>query len=234
MCVALAHCVRLSFAAMDIFITSGSQRDASQSNAHPSRRPSTAEFSNALRQRLTLAVFIFAMFAIGGCGYAGTPPKPSVTVSVSVLPTSALLALGATQQFQATVSGSPDTTVAWEVNGVANGNATFGTVSGTGLYTAPAVMPSPASVTVTAISQVNPGDEASAIVTLQAAVGVSVLPATATVAPGGAQIFTASISGSGSLAGGVAWSANGVAGGNATLGTIVVNGATSAVYTAPA
>jgi len=235
MCVALAHCVRLSFATMNIFITSGSQRDTSQSSAHLSVCPSTAEFSNALRQQLlALAVSIFAMFAIGGCGYAGTPPKPSVTVSVSVLPTSALLALGATQQFQATVSGSPDTTVAWEVNGVANGNTIFGTVSGTGLYTAPAVMPSPASVTVTAISQVNPGDEASAIVTLQAGIGVSVLPATATVAPGGAQIFTASISGSGSLVGGVAWSVNGVAGGNATLGAIVVNGATTAVYSAPA
>src|SRR5277367_2726309 len=216
---------------MNIFGTSEPWRETAQSSG----RLSATEFSDALRQQLlALAVFIFAMFAIGGCGYAGTPPKPSVTVSVSVLPTSALVALGATQQFQATVSGSPDTTVAWEVNAVANGNTIFGTVSGTGLYTAPAVMPSPASVTVTAISQVNPGDQASAIVTLQAAVGVSVLPATATVAPGGAQIFTASISGSGSLAGGVAWSANGVAGGNATLGTIVVNGATTAVYTAPA
>src|SRR5271168_5579192 len=234
MCVALAHCVRLSFATMNIFNTSGSQRDTSQSSAHLSGRPSTAEFSNALQQRLlAFAVFIFTLFAIGGCGYAGTPPKPSVTVSVSVLPTSALLALGATQQFQATVSGSPDTTVTWEVNGVANGNTIVGTVSGTGLYTAPAVMPSPASVTVTAISQVNPGDQASAIVTLKAAVGVSVLPATATVAPGGAQIFTASISGSGSLAGGAAWSVNGVAGGNATLGTIVVNGPMTSVYSAP-
>jgi|HubBroStandDraft_6_1064221.scaffolds.fasta_scaffold02109_6 hypothetical protein len=265
---------------------------------------------------------MFTMFAIGGCGYAGTPPRPSVTVTVQptsalvalgatqqfqatvsgslditvewevngvangnaisgtvsaaglytapavmpssasvtvtaisqvnpgdhasaiitlqavavtvmVQPTGAVVALGATQQFQATVTGSTDTAVTWEVNGVANGNAISGTVSGTGLYTAPAVMPSPASVTVTAISQVNPGDQASAIVTLQAGIGISVLPATATVTPGGAQVFTASISGSGTLAGGVAWSVNGVAGGNATLGTIVVNGATSAVYTAP-
>jgi hypothetical protein len=229
MCVALAHCVRLSFAVMNILGTSELWRETSQSSA----RPSAAEFPDALRQRLlALAVFIFTMFAIGGCGYAGTPPKPSVIITVQ--PTSALVALGATQQFQATVTGSTDTTVAWEVNGVANGNAISGTVSGAGLYEAPAVMPSPASVTVTAISQVNPGDHASAIVTLQPDVGVSVLPATATVAPDGAQIFTASISGSGTLAGGVAWSVNGVAGGNATSGTIMVNGATSAVFTAPA
>jgi hypothetical protein len=218
---------------MNIFSASGSQRDTSQSSAHASVRVSAAAFSDALRQRLlTLAVFIFTTFAIGGCGYAGTPPKPSVGVSVQ--PTSALVALGATQQFQATVTGSTDDTVEWEVNGVANGNAVSGTVSAAGLYTAPAVMPGSASVTVTAISQVNPGDHASAVVTLQPGIGVSVLPATATVAPGGAQVFTANISGTGTLAGGVAWSVNGVAGGDATLGTIVVNGATSAVYTGPA
>jgi hypothetical protein len=229
MCVALAHCVRLLFAAMNFFGASERWRETSQLSA----RPNVAEFSGALRLRLlACAVFIFTMFAIGGCGYAGTPPKPSV--SVSVQPSSALVALGATQQFQGTVTGSPDITVEWEVNGVANGNAISGTVSGAGLYTAPAAMPSPASVTVTAISQVNPGDHASAVVTLQPGVGVSVLPATATVAPGGAQIFSASISGSGTLAGGIAWSVNGVAGGDATVGTIVVNGATSAVYTAPA
>jgi hypothetical protein len=305
---------------MNSFGMNGSQRDTSQCIA----RPSAPQFPDASLRRLhALAVFVFTIFAIGGCGYAGTPPKPSVTVTVvptsalvmvgatqqfqatvtgstdttiewevngiangnaifgtvsgtglytapvvmpspasvtvtaasqvnpgdhasasvtlqavnvtvSVQPTSALVTLGATQQFQATVMGSTDTTVTWEVNGVANGNAIFGTVSGTGLYTAPAVMPSPAGVTVTAISQVNPGDHASATVTLQAGAAVSVLPATATVAPGGAEIFTASISGSGTLAGGVAWSVNGVAGGNATVGTIVANGATSAVYTAPA
>jgi hypothetical protein len=229
MCVALAHCVRLSFATMNIIGASEVRWGTSRSSA----RPSAAKFSDALRQRLhSLAVFVFTMFAIGGCGYAGTPPKPSVGVSVQ--PTSAVVALGATQQFQGTVTGSIDTTVEWGVNGVPSGNAIFGTVSGTGLYTAPTVMPSPANVTVTASSQVNPGDRASASVTLQGGVVVSVLPATATVAPDGAQIFTASISGSGSLAGGVAWSVNGVPGGDVSVGTIVVNGATSAVYTAPA
>ncbi len=232
MCVALAHCVRLSFVAMNFFSTSDRWRKASQSSV----RLSAAEFFDAFRQRLlAFVVFIFTVstvVVIGGCGYAGTPPKPSVTVTVE--PTSALVALGATQQFRATVTGSTDTTVEWEVNEVANGNAISGTVDGTGLYTAPAVMPNPASVTVTAISQVNPGDHASASVTLQAGGAVSVLPATATLAPGGAQIFSASISGSGTLAGGIAWDVNGVTGGNTTAGTIVVNGATSAVYTAPA
>jgi hypothetical protein len=229
MCVALAHRVRLSFAGMNPFSASEPWRETSQSSG----RLSATEFSDALRRRLhALAVFVFTLFAIGGCGYAGTPPKPSVAVMVQ--PTSALVALGATQQFQATVTGSTDTAVEWEVNGIANGNAISGTASAAGLYTAPAVMPNPASVTVTAISQVIPGDHASAVVTLQPGIGVSVLPATAIVAPGGAQIFTVSISGTGTLARGVAWSVNGVAGGDATLGTIMVNSPTSAVYTAPA
>jgi hypothetical protein len=116
---------------MNIFGTSERWRETSRWSA----RPSAAEFSDALQGLIAWAVFIFTMFAIGGCGYAGTPPKPSV--SVSVQPTSAVVALGATQQFQATVSGSIDVTVEWGVNGVANGNAISGTVSGAGLYTAP-------------------------------------------------------------------------------------------------
>ena len=164
--------------------------------------------------------------AIGGCGYAGTPPKPSVSVTVE--PTSALVALGATQQFQATVTGSTDTAVEWEVNEVANGNAISGTVDGTGLYTAPAVMPSPASVTVTAISQVNPGDHASASVTFQAGtVTVTVQPTTALVTLGATQQFQATVSGS--MDSSVAWKVNGVANGNAISGMVSGTG----LYTAP-
>jgi hypothetical protein len=132
------------------------------------------------------------------------------------------------------VTSSANTAVLWEVNGVTNGNAISGTVSDSGLYTAPLAMPNPAGVTITVVSVANPHDEASAVVTLQDGVAISVLPATAAVAPSGAQAFTASLSGTGGLTGGVSWSANGAAGGNATVGTIVVKGTSSAVYTAPA
>ena len=50
-------------------------------------------------------------------------------------------------------SGSSE--VNWSVNGVAGGNATFGTINNTGLYTAPAVVPTAPSITVTATSEVN-------------------------------------------------------------------------------
>ena len=198
-----------------------------------SARPSASHFSETFRKRLhVLAVSFLIAFTLGGCGYAGTPPPPNFTVSLQ--PTSAIVALGQTQQFQASITGSGNTAVIWEVNGVANGNSISGTVTDSGLYTAPMAMPSPASVTVTVVSQLNPNDHASASVTLQDGIAISVSPATATVAPGGAQVFTASISGTGGVAGGVIWSVNGAPGGNATVGTIVVNGASSAVYTAPA
>ncbi len=50
------------------------------------------------------------------------------------------------QQFSATINGSTDQSVTWAVTG----SSTNGTVDGNGLYTAPAVVPNPATVTVTA------------------------------------------------------------------------------------
>ena len=59
-------------------------------------------------------------------------------------------------------------------------------------------------------------------------VTVAVSPTSATLAPGAAQNFAASVSGASNTA--VTWSVNGIAGGNATVGTISSSGA----YTAPA
>ncbi len=214
---------------MNIFSTSGLRRVM----PHRSADASASQHSDAFRKVLqAMAAFALMAFTLGGCGYAGTPPLPSVTVLLE--PGSAVVALGGMQQFQALVTGSGDVAVTWEVNGVANGNSISGTVSDAGLYTAPLAMPSPAGVTVTVVSVANRNDQASAGVTLQDGIGIAVLPATATVEPGGAQVFTANISGAGGVTGSVTWSVNGVAGGNATVGTVVVNGASSAVYSAPA
>src|SRR2546425_9300954 len=81
-------------------------------------------------------------------GVVTIPPPTAVSVTIS--PTSATVAAGGTQQFTATVQNTSNTAVTWQVNGVTGGNATVGTISSSGLYTAPA---SPATVTVTAVSQ---------------------------------------------------------------------------------
>ncbi len=94
---------------------------------------------------------------------AGGPPPP---ISVSVAPISASDQVSQTQQFTATVTGSPNTVVTWQVNGTTGGNSTVGTISANGLYTAPSNVPNPASVTVKAVSQADPTKSASANVTI--------------------------------------------------------------------
>jgi hypothetical protein len=55
------------------------------------------------------------------------------------------------------------------VNGVTGGDATAGTIDATGLYTAPAVVPSPNNpVIVTAVAQADVTKSGSATVTLKA------------------------------------------------------------------
>jgi len=153
----------------------------------------------------------------------------SQTVAVSLTPTSASVQTGATQQFTATVTGSSNTAVNWQVNGVAGGNSTVGTISASGLYTGPATVPSPAAVTVKAISQADTTKSASATVTVTApaAVSVSVSPSSASVQTSATQQFTATVTGSSNTA--VTWQVNGVVGGNSAVGTVTAAG----LYAAP-
>jgi hypothetical protein len=78
-------------------------------------------------------------------------------------------ASGGTLTFTATVTGATNAGVTWQVNGVAGGNSTVGTISALGIYKAPASVPSPETVTVTAVSIQDPTRTASAQVTITAA-----------------------------------------------------------------
>ena len=95
-------------------------------------------------------------------------------VSVSISPPLVTMATLATQPFTATVSGSSNTAVTWQVNGISGGNSTAGLVSTTvlgttneAIFLAPSTVPSPASVSVTAISQADSTKSATATVTIQ-------------------------------------------------------------------
>jgi hypothetical protein len=79
------------------------------------------------------------------------------SVKVSVSPTSGTLLSKQTQQFTASVSGTSDTAVTW--------SATTGSVSGSGLYTAPTVTKQ-TDVVVTATSIADPSKSASASITV--------------------------------------------------------------------
>lgn len=152
------------------------------------------------------------------------------TVSISINPTSATVNTGSTQQFTATVSGTNNTAVTWQVNNVTGGNSTMGTISSSGLYTAPAVVPA-GPVTVTVISQADSTKQASATVgvnTPPPVVAISISPTSASLATGATQQFTATVTGSANTA--VNWQVNNVTGGDPSNGTISASG----LYTAPA
>jgi hypothetical protein len=64
-----------------------------------------------------------------------------VTVfAMSVSPSSATIAPSSTQQFAATIQGLSNAAVTWSVDGVAGGNSNNGTITSTGLYSAPAAI----------------------------------------------------------------------------------------------
>jgi len=62
-----------------------------------------------------------------------------------------------------------------------------------------------------------------AAITLKDDIAVSVPPASQSLPAGTAQVFTATVTGSGSRATGVAWGVNSVAGGNDTVGAILAS-----------
>ena len=145
----------------------------------------------------------------------------TVTGNVSITPATATMLAGATQQFQATVTGQTNATVTWSVDGINGGNSSVGTISTSGLFTAPAQA---GAHTIAASSGTAAGDSATAPVTVFT-FGIS--PSIAVVAEGDTQTFTATILGLTNTA--VTWSVDGIATGNATVGTITAAG----VYTAP-
>jgi len=61
--------------------------------------------------------------------------------------------LGDTQQFTAKVTGLSPATVSWAVNGIAGGNSTLGAIDANGLFTPPASLPAPNTITIQATSQ---------------------------------------------------------------------------------
>jgi hypothetical protein len=102
--------------------------------------------------------------AAGSAVVTITNPPPPVSIAVS--PASATVRAGRKQQFTATVQNTSNTAVTWTVNSILGGNATVGRISSTGLYTAPNTVPSPAGVTVAAVSAADPTKSASAAVTI--------------------------------------------------------------------
>lgn len=113
---------------------------------------------------------------------ADTSKSASATVTitsqasgpVAVSPAAATVEVFTTQQFSATINGQPSAAVTWQVNGTTGGNTITGTISTSGLYSAPhsisnsIIQPNGAPVTVqiTAVSTANTANFGTATVTL--------------------------------------------------------------------
>jgi hypothetical protein len=145
----------------------------------------------------------------------------TIVGNVSISPSTSAMLTGATQQFQATVTGQSNATITWSVDGVAGGNSNIGTISSAGLYKAPSQT---GSHTVGASIGSGPGDSASAPVTV---FSLSISPGGTLLLPGATQQFTATIQGLENTS--VTWSVDGIAGGSNAVGTIDASG----LYTAP-
>ncbi len=261
-------------------------------------------------KRSGLVLLSMLAVLLGGCAEAIIPGNGSQGYSVIVTPASATLPGLTTQQFAAKANDGSRPTLGWFVNGIAGGNATLGTISSTGMYTAPEFPTASNTITVSATDTVDPAKTGSCTVTLNnpipqlnsvtpliipvgpftlsltglhfapgatvflgttaltttvisstqltatgtatnaqvgtvnitvqnpapganassaisaqvrgSLINVAVTPGSGLIRAGNQQVFTAAVTGTTNT--GVTWSVNGIAGGNATIGTIVGNG----------
>lgn len=154
-------------------------------------------------------------------------------IGVGVSPGRATLGPAQSQQFVATVSGTPNGSVRWSLSGSGANSATrmvssslLGTISPDGLYVAPSHVALGTQVTIQATSMADPSKTANAPIVIVPA-SVAVTPATASLAAGATLQFAITLTGLANQE--VVWAVNGIIGGDSTAGTITAGGA----YTAP-
>jgi hypothetical protein len=130
---------------------------------------------------LVLALSLVHVSCTGTTKSSGgsTPPAQ---IAVRVTPTAANVRAGAGQPFAASVTGTMNQNVTWSVNGVVGGNASVGLITNAGLYTAPAILTNPNTITISATSAADSSASGASDVTLWNATPVlgNVSPATFT------------------------------------------------------
>jgi len=156
--------------------------------------------------RLLIVTVVLVAAGLTACdSYYQAPPSTQITISPTALSSIPLLALGtdgktqkpSTVQFTGLVYYNKNTKVTWSIdNDIPTRDPNkLGTIDATGLYTAPALLPDPGTVTVRATSQADPTRFATTRVPLvnPPALIASVTPAV--VSAGG--IYTLDIQGLG-------------------------------------
>ena len=140
------------------------------------------------------AVTIKATSAADTTKSASATVTIAAPITVSVAPGTANVTAGMSQMFTAAVTGNSNMSVNWSVNGVAGGNSSVGMISASGAYMAPMTIPTPATVTITAVSALDSTKMGSAQAT--------VMPAAVTVTSGGGGSSASGTGGSSSTSSG--------------------------------
>jgi hypothetical protein len=105
--------------------------------------------------------------ACGGGSQSTDPGHPGGdTVSVSITPANPSLEIGATQQFTANVTGTSNHAVTWTLSGSQCNANVCGFLDPNGLYIAPDDPPTPATFSITAVSQADASKSAVTNVTI--------------------------------------------------------------------
>jgi hypothetical protein len=172
------------------------------------RETSTARISSLFASFLAFALILALSACGGGSSSSGNP----LVKSISITPTAANVQINTTINLTAMVTlststGSTDTAVTWQVNGIAGGSSAVGTIvtsttdEQVGVYTAPSVTPvdNNGQVMITATAPQDPSNTTNttiitsntSIITVGVGQGLAVSPATATVPAGGTFQFSA-------------------------------------------
>lgn len=174
-----------------------------------------------------------------------TAAAPGIAVTLSK--TTASIAVGASTTFAATVANdSGNKGVSWALSGAGCSGVTCGTVtpttSASGIavtYVAPAGVPTPPTILLTATSVADGTKSAAATITITAAtagaITVTLSQPTASVVTSGTQVFTATVAND-SANQGVTWALSGTGCTGATCGTLAPTASasgTAVTYTAP-
>jgi uncharacterized protein (DUF1800 family) len=124
---------------------------------------------------------------LNGCTVVGNAAATAPLLTLAISGGSEVRA-GATAQFSAALSNGANAAVTWQVNGLQGGSSVSGTISVSGLYTAPVGSPLPLSVTIGAISSDSAGTQGSLVESILNPVPI-VTVATASQSSPGANIL---------------------------------------------
>lgn len=165
-------------------------------------------------------------------------------IAMVIAPPNVAVELGATQSFHATIAsaGHPDTSVRWNLSGSAC-PAACGSIDLSGNYTAPGILPAPATATLTAQSVADPSKQTSAAINITSTFTLQITAPQTVPAGATATIVATMTPAVGSNPSTVlAWSLSGPGCSSTTCGTLTVvttqgaGGAAiadTATYTAP-